>query len=233
MKKKRFVQMILRSIAALLTLCLLGGLSTLLYFGYSSGDMWFKALYVSRLEKQSAHEESGGILFYGASNFRLWTEINEDLAPYAVINHGFGGSTDNDLMHYADRLLYPYQPSVVVFQTGSNDFSSGLSLAQAMENKEKMYSTFREQLPETVFVVLSALPLPGRESLWEDSSQLNAFLEEYCITHDRMHFVDAAQAMMQDGQFRTDYFVEDGIHLNRKGQIAWASVILPVLQEPS
>lgn len=39
-----------------------------------------------------------------------------------IQNHGFGGSDDQDLMDCAPDLLYPYNPGIVVFQTGSNDY---------------------------------------------------------------------------------------------------------------
>lgn len=57
--------------------------------------------------KYDADARRGEIVFYGASNFARWTEMETDLAPYPVQNHGFGGSADKDLMFYADRLLYP------------------------------------------------------------------------------------------------------------------------------
>ena len=47
-----------------------------------------------------AEENQNGIIFYGASNFRMWTEMENDLPEYRVQNHGFGGCTDQDLMHY-------------------------------------------------------------------------------------------------------------------------------------
>ena len=64
------------------------------------------------------------IIFYGASNFSLWDQLDEDLkdAGFTVQNHAFGGSTDADLMEFADQILYPYEPSVIVLQTGSNDY---------------------------------------------------------------------------------------------------------------
>ena len=73
-------------------------------------------------KKYPVSEHQHGILFYGASNFRLWTEMEQDLREFKVQNHGFGGSTDKLLVQYAPRLLYPYQPGIVVFQTGSNDY---------------------------------------------------------------------------------------------------------------
>ena len=75
-------------------------------------------------QRYDPESRRGEIVFYGASNFRLWKEMDEDLSAYKVQNHGFGGSTDRMLMQYADRILYPYEPKIVVFQTGSNDLAN-------------------------------------------------------------------------------------------------------------
>ena len=56
------------------------------------------------------------IIFYGASNFRLWKQLETDLREYKVQNHSFGGSTDKLLLKYADKLLYQYEPAIVVLQ---------------------------------------------------------------------------------------------------------------------
>ena len=45
--------------------------------------------------------------------------MENELKGYKVQNHGFGESTDRLLVQYADRLLYPYGPKIVFFQTGS------------------------------------------------------------------------------------------------------------------
>lgn len=230
-KPRKWIKRLMWILVAVVVINIFTATGWLAYLGYSSGDGPMMGLYVSRLEKQSQTKQKGSVLFYGASNFRLWKNMETDLAPYPIINHGFGGSTDADLIKYADRLLYPFEPSVVFIQTGSNDFASGMSMEAVIENKKKMYSLFREKLPEATFVVMSSLPLPGRAGLWEPSDTLNAFLKEYCDQKDNMVFVDATDAMMPNGDFHAEYFIEDGIHLNPQGQQVWAGIILPVLSE--
>ena len=48
--------------------------------------------------------------------------MKEELQPYAVQYHAFGGSTDKDLREFAQFMLYPYNPQIVFFQTGSNAY---------------------------------------------------------------------------------------------------------------
>jgi hypothetical protein len=85
----------------------LGGFGLALFAGIKDGTGPFDSFYVNRLASATAAEAKGGIVFYGASNFARWTEINTDLAPYHVINHGFGGSTDKRLVKHADTLCSP------------------------------------------------------------------------------------------------------------------------------
>lgn len=179
----------------------------------------------------------GEIIFYGASNFRLWSEMESDLSAYKVQNHGFGGSADRDLVERADTLLYPYEPRVVFFQTGSNDYVSlkgddSEKIEKCMAYKEDMFNLFHSGLPEAHFVVMSGLLLPGRSEYTPLTRQINQRLEEYCHEHaDYMTFVDAEQLTFDGVSYHGELFISDGIHLNRKGQEKWCSeYIAPTIE---
>ncbi|MDR2373033.1 MAG: GDSL-type esterase/lipase family protein [Bifidobacteriaceae bacterium] len=212
--------------------------AALVWVGVREGAGPFDSFYVNRLAKATADEPKGGIIFYGASNFRRWTEINTDLAPHHVINHGFGGSTDKRLVKHADTLLFPYQPSIVVFQTGSNDyfFVTGADqekAAKCLERKRQMFADFHERLPDAQFVVMSGLLAPGRADHVPVTQLVNQGLRELSESVDYLRFVDAS-ALTFDGQaFDQSLFAEDGFHLNRKGQRAWAAYIIPILDDLS
>lgn len=171
-------------------------------------------------------ENQNSIIFYGASNFRMWTEMENDLPEYRVQNHGFGGCTDQDLLHYADRLLYPYHPAIVFFQTGSNDYVSlkgtdEEKVAVCMDYKKQMFAEIHDRLPDTKLVVMSGLLLPGRSEYRELTEEINKALEMLCEETDYLRFVDAS-AMTWDGQrYADELFIQDGIHLNHEGQLLW------------
>lgn len=203
----------------------------------------FKFLYkgyegeVSAIEKRyPAVERQHEILFYGASNFRLWKEMENDLPGYRVQNHGFGGSTDKLLVEYADRILIPYQPDIVFFQTGANDYVdlSGTDeekVAACVEYKRQMFARFHEQLPEAKFVVMSGLLLPGRSRYTGLTKMINRELEQLCAQTDYLWFVDASDMTWDGENYRTDLFEKDGIHLNHVGQLQWRDgYILPRLE---
>ena len=182
-------------------------------------------------QKKYGNRPAGEIVFYGASNFTLWKTLEEDMRPWHTQNHGFGGSTDRLMMQYAPQMLYPYKPSVVFIQTGSNDNAIGLTLDQIMENKRKLYAEYRKNLPETCFIVMSGLPLPGREQYLESILGLNRYLKEYIATLDGFEFIDATEVMMTDGKTRPEFFIKDGIHLNAEGHAAWTKLMRAKLEE--
>lgn len=56
---------------------------------------------------------------------RFWDNMSNDLAPYKVRNHGFGGSRSWELIHFVDKLVTQFKPKVVVTYCGSLDISCG------------------------------------------------------------------------------------------------------------
>lgn len=182
---------------------------------------------IDRIKGEYSTDRQGEIIFYGASNFAMWEQLEVDLEEYKVQNHAFGGSTDQDLYEYADQILYPYEPKVVFFQTGSNDYInlSGTTeekIEQAMAYKKMMFSTFHENLPNTKFVVMSGLLLPGRSEYLDMTLKINEELATFIEMIDYMYFVDANELTYDGTVLDEALFGKDGIHLNREGQILWS-----------
>lgn len=189
------------------------------------------------LEKYPAEDYQGGIVFYGASNFAMWYEMEDDFSEYNVQNHAFGGSTDKDLVEYADKLLYPYNPSIVFFQTGSNDYvhlngTDAEKVAVCMEYKKQMFAAFYEQMPDAKFVIMSGLLLPGRSEYTALTRKINDELEKLCAETDYLYFVDAEKMTFDGSAYATNLFNNDGIHLNHTGQLLWMEgYIQPAIEE--
>lgn len=219
---------VLLVIGAVLLFCALLFLAFVGYVGYYGP---LRGLAVLKIRLKYRSRPKGEIVFYGASNFTFWGRMEEDMAPLAVQNHGFGGSADGDMIERANQLLFPYQPRTVVFQSGSNDFAKGLNAADICANKDKMYSAFRRQLPNARFVVMSMLPLPGRGDIWPQSAQVNEYLKAYCQSHENMLYLDATELFRTaKGAFRPELFRKDKIHLNRNGQKIWGALIKKALE---
>lgn len=231
-KKKKRRKWILPVCAAAILLLVIQPLYTL---GINFSGPW-RHLAVSKIvRKYPASDYQNGVVFYGASNFARWKDMENVISSYPVQNHGFGGSADRDLIQYADELLYPYSPRIVVFQTGSNDYvqeegTDAEKELKCMNRKREMFTAFHEQLPNARFVVMSGLLLPGRSEYLELTREVNRQLEALCEELDYLSFVDASDMTYQDGKFAEELFVKDGIHLNSDGQRIWAEqYIIPAL----
>lgn len=192
---------------------------------------------VNDILKKYSSADKGEIIFYGASNFARWTTLDEDMGEYRVQNHAFGGSTDVELVGYAPELLFPYEPSVVFFQTGSNDYvqqkgSDEEKIEKCMKYKKAMLADFHEKMPNAEFVIMSGLLLPGRAEYLDMTLEINRQLEAYAQETDYVSFVDA-NAMTYDGsKFYENLFHEDMIHLNHEGQMLWyREYIKPAIEQ--
>lgn len=200
------------------------------------GNEKYMAKQVQQIAKKyDASARQGEIVFYGASNFTLWKTMEEDIPMYRVQNHGFGGSDDEGLMANAEKILYPYNPKIVVFQTGSNDYvnESGTDeekIAVCMKRKEKMFELFHERLPEAKFLVMAGILLPGRKQFLDLTLEVNRQLKELCERIPYLEYVDSAEMTYHDGAFDESLFVRDGIHLTPEARIRWAGeYIIPAL----
>ena len=209
---------------------------------YQWGDPETNEKVVSLIEAEESPIEEGRIVFYGPSNICFWYSLEQDMLPYKAYNHGIGGCIDDDMMFYAPRLLYPYKPKVVFFQTGSNDIASGIPLETILANKKKMNDMFLENMPEAKLVVCSGLPLPGRTQFWDATVETNRLLQKMCEETDRLYFLDATNAMLtdqgpdklktSDGRyFNPAYYRMDKIHLNKAGHDVWTGLMKDMLKK--
>src|SRR6266567_5999485 len=121
----------------------------------------------------------GGVLFIGSSTIRLWKTLAEDFPNYKVINRGFGGSEIIDATHFADRIIFPYQPGAIFLRAGGNDIHAGKSPAQVFADFKEFVSTVHAKLPGSDIVFISQSPSSSRWSEAEDNKTLNKLVEDY------------------------------------------------------
>ena len=193
---------------------------------------------VSAIEARYQGEiPQGRILFYGSSSIRKWTTMQTDLAPLEVLNHGFGGSSLDDAIYYADRLVFPFAPKAVVIYCGVNDF--GNSDPERRKTADRAYaatvellSRLREQLPDTKLYYISISPNECFWKYWDEMKTCNLYVRLYCEAHRNMTFIDTSSVLLdENGKYRRELFGQDGLHFNENGYAAWTSVIRPILME--
>ncbi len=171
----------------------------------------------------------GGVLFVGSSSIRLWASLEEDMAPLPVLNRGFGGSTLPEELHYAGRIVFPYQPALIVLYCGENDIQAGDLPEVVFQNFKRLVALCRERLPATPIVYLSMKPSPSRWEKWPAFEKGNAMIRRFADSQPGVHFVDVSSVMLRDGRPDGSIFLPDSLHMNAEGYRRWTEVLKPVL----
>jgi hypothetical protein len=60
--------------------------------------------HLEQLDSSEIHP-ANAILFTGSSSIRLWSTLAHDMAPYPVIQRGYGGAKLSDFAVYAERIV--------------------------------------------------------------------------------------------------------------------------------
>jgi lysophospholipase L1-like esterase len=171
------------------------------------------------------------ILFLGSSSIRLWADLQNDFPDRPIINRGFGGSTFEDVLLFKDDLLKPYQPRQVVIYCGENDLAGGAEPQKVYDNFRSLFSYIRRLSPKTHVLFISIKPSPSRKHIFEKVKETNSMIRSFLEKQQRAAFVDIFTPMLNpDGTFREELFVEDRLHMNRKGYDIWKKAIKPYLK---
>ncbi|MCL6101486.1 MAG: hypothetical protein M1292_03200, partial [Bacteroidetes bacterium] len=97
-----------------------------------------------QLDKKEKYPENA-LLFVGSSSIRIWSTLKEDIAPYAFIQRGFGGSRTPDVLQYLKRIAYPHRFSALVFFV-ANDITGSpkdLTPKESLHNFREMVKIIR------------------------------------------------------------------------------------------
>lgn len=190
---------------------------------------------IERFEKAAAANPppKGAVVCIGSSSMLGWRDtIESDLAPITVIPRGFGGSNTNDALHYADRIVLPYQPRAIIFYEGENDIAQGIPPQQVAETFKAFVDKIHAELPACRLYFLSIKPSIQRQQLWPAMQEANAMIQKFCSQDPRLTYVDVASGMFdEEGGLKLDIFKKDNLHMNRKGYIIWREKLMPYLLE--
>lgn len=215
-----------RLLSCLIAALLLPGLAL------AAPDTWLKEIDTLTATDSTQMPAPGGVVFVGSSSIRLWKTLAADFPGIPTINRGFGGSELADSVFYADRIVLPYRPRLVVLFAGTNDVKNGRTpeavLADFRAFREKLHAA----LPETRLIYLSITLAPSRAHLHEQMRTANRLIAADIAIDPRCRFVDVNTPMLAAGGSTPppELFVADQLHLNPDGYAIWTRVLAPYLQ---
>lgn len=173
----------------------------------------------------------GAILFTGSSSIVKWTTLKADFPGKIILNRGFGGSELSDLLHYADRIVVPYEPSRIVIYGGENDLQQGQTPAAVLATFRSLCEKVHTALPSARIAFISLKPSPSRAKILPAVIEANRLIAAECARDPRRVFIDIYPSMLgADGQPRRELFVTDMLHLNADGYAVWRPLVAPFLE---
>lgn len=211
----------------------------------------FEETSVKKYEAQPI--QKGMILFYGSSGFTRWKPtfgnrpLEEDIrmkdGSPAAVNHGFGGSTIEEGLHYYDRLVKPWEPRAIVLRFFPNDISFGYTPMEIVYLLAQFCNRARADFPGVKLYLCDAMPHKRfiKNSLWQKmAKQYNKLLKEYCDANEDCTYVaqstwpgfypDPADAG-DYSKIRTDIYIEDEVHFTQEGYDIYRDLFLNALDD--
>jgi lysophospholipase L1-like esterase len=167
------------------------------------------------------------MLFYGSSSIRLWETLENDFPANRVSNLGFGGSTLSACVWFFERIMYYYNPKVLLVYAGDNDLGDG-------RNPEEIFIFFQQLMVKSSLrfgqipcYFISLKPSVSRWHLADQFSYTNNLIESEIIKYNgNWKFIDVYKRMLnKEGQPEQSYYEPDGLHLSQKGYDLWKHVI--------
>ena len=204
--------------------------------------------------------EKGKILFYGHSMFTRWgspkygfRRMDEDIrmkdGSLAVVNHGFGTSTSEELLYYYPRMVRPWEPRALVLMTLANDGMYGMGVEQTLSNLFKICHWARTDFPGIKIFLVEPHPNPkGAASTLPDKwnsgfhrrDHFTQAIKLYAQTHedtkvitlwDKPDFFLTPEDVGDPHKVREDIFAPDQVHLNQAGYNIFGPIIREALDE--
>jgi lysophospholipase L1-like esterase len=187
---------------------------------------WEKEIAAYEAADAKRAPEKGGIVFVGSSSIRMWKTLAQDFPKHRVINRGFGGSQIGDSTYFAERLIFPHEPRMIVMYAGGNDINAGATADQVAADFRSFVKKVRARLPEVEIAYISIAGNPKRWAQVEIVKRANGLIAEFCTTTPKLKFIDVFTHMLgPDGMPKPDIFLDDKLHMNDAGYRIWTEVV--------
>ena len=186
---------------------------------------------VAEITGKTPSHDKDFILFTGSSTIRMWKDIGSYFPDQKILNRGFGGSQTSDLLYFADQLIVSANPKKIFIYEGDNDLGSGKSQEQILNDSKALVAHIRKALGQVPVVFITPKPSKARWHLKEKYVAYNKALMEWAGGVPGVSVADLWTPMLDEkGVVMQDIFLEDGLHMNKKGYDIWGQTLLPYVK---
>ncbi|MCC6970323.1 MAG: hypothetical protein IT434_08890 [Phycisphaerales bacterium] len=182
---------------------------------------------------RAAPPAPGQVLFIGSSSIKFWKSLATDMSPLPVLNRGFGGSKTREVLAVFDRIVTPYQPSVIVYYCGDNDLATDNTDSQSAADGFIAFDRrCRQEWPCIRVIYIPIKASIARWSNWPAMQRANALVRDYCSRTPGAVYVDTVTPTLgPDARPDPSLFESDGLHINAKGYELWTRTLKPAIAD--
>jgi len=168
------------------------------------------------------------IIFAGSSSIRLWSTLAEDMAPYPVIQRGYGGAKLSDFAVYSGRIFDPHEfrAAVIFIANDITGSDQDKSPEEVLALYKSLIKTIRKKHKDVPVFWIAITPSSSRWKAWPQIQKANNLIKEYSENNTNLYFITTDFAFIgNDGKPKNELFRDDLLHLNDKGYDVWQEII--------
>jgi hypothetical protein len=184
-------------------------------------------------EDRASPPPLGSAVFVGSSSIHYW-DLARAFPTLQAINRGFGGSHVSDTIYYADRIIFRYQPRLIVFYAGDADVAAQKPADRIFADYKILIGMIHEKLPRAHIVVIGTKPSPAHWKQMDVIRQSNALVRTYVATDPLVSYADVERSLLgRDGTPRPEFYEDNGLNLSERGYAAWTEAVRPAIAKAS
>ena len=181
-------------------------------------------------EDRASPAPAGAVLFVGSSSIRYW-DVVAAFPGRRFVKRGSGGSHVSDTIHFADRLIAPYRPRLIVFYAGDADVAAGKTAAQIAADYKTLIAGIHARLPGARTIIIGTKPSPAHWTHIETIRAANLAAAALAAADPLVEYADVEAALLgDDGRPRREYYAGNGLNLNDQGYAAWTGALRPIIE---
>ena len=148
------------------------------------------------------------------------------MEPLEVLNRGFGGAQISHVIYHFEEIIKPYKPKAIVFFCGTNDLTALKTPEETVHDFQKFLSLIRKEFGNIKVYMIGIKPSVERYYLDEEEKIFNNSIKLLASEDAYLEYIDIWDSMLsEDGSRMPELYVEDGLHMNKKGYEVWTKLV--------
>jgi len=195
----------------------------------------------------------GMVMLYGDSCFTRWQPLYGNVSAedvlrspdgsQAVVNHGFGTSTAEELLYYYPMLVRPWAPKALVLKAYGNDRGAGYSPMEIINLHARTMDYARADFPGIKLYLFKVFPLLKSRDFdaaekWA-VKEYNDLVCAYAAAHPDVTLIDGVTmpGLYRDGDvgnpdaIRDELYIKDRVHFSPEGYALFADFMRDQLKD--